>query len=76
MSKQPYPLTLPDDLLDQVRRIAKETKLSMADVMRQAIRFGAPQVRKRLSVEEDMSEVAADTWDKLGPAPDIDYDKL
>ena len=24
----------------------------------------------------DMARVIADTWDKLGPAPEIDYDKL
>jgi hypothetical protein len=23
-----------------------------------------------------MDEIVADTWDKLGPAPEIDYDKL
>ena len=24
----------------------------------------------------DLSAAAADTWEKLGPAPEIDYDKL
>ena len=24
----------------------------------------------------DMARVIADTWDKLGPAPEIDYDQL
>ena len=28
------------------------------------------------SGEGDMARVIADTWDKLGPAPEIDYDKL
>ena len=26
--------------------------------------------------EGDLACVVADTWDKLGPAPEIDYDKL
>jgi hypothetical protein len=28
------------------------------------------------SGEGDMARVIADTWDKLGPAPEIDYDQL
>lgn len=76
MSKQAYPLTLPPELLKQIRRIAKATNLSMADVMRQAIRFGAPQVARRLSNEDELTPLIADTWDKLGPAPTVNYDEL
>jgi len=76
MSKQAYPLTLPPDLAEQVRRTAKETRLSMADVMRQAVRLGMPRLRKGLSQEEDFAEAAAETWEKLGPAPTILFDKL
>jgi hypothetical protein len=76
MSQVTYPLGLPKDLLDEVKRAAKETGLSTADVMRQAIKFGVPKVRLRMSVEEDFAEAAADTWEKLGPAPTINYDKL
>ena len=73
MSQITYPLGLPKDLLDEVKHAAKETGLSTADVMRQAIKFGIPKVRQALSVEEDMSEVMADTWEKLGPAPRVNY---
>jgi hypothetical protein len=48
----------------------------MADVMRQAIKFGMPQVRRAASREEDFSEAAADTWEKLGPAPTVLYEQL
>jgi Ribbon-helix-helix protein, copG family len=71
-----YPLGLSKDLLDEVKRAAKETGLSTADVMRQAIKFGVPKVRRRMSAEEDFAEAAADTWEKLGPPPTINYDKL
>ena len=76
MSQVTYPLGLPKDLLDEVKDAAKETGLSTADVMRQAIKIGVPKVRQAMSVEEDFSEAAADTWEKLGPAPTINYDKL
>ena len=73
MSQVTYPLGLPKDLLQEVKEAAKETGLSTADVMRQAIKFGVPKVRQAMSVEEDMAEVLADTWEKLGPAPRVNY---
>jgi len=48
-----YPLGLPDELLDAVKRTAKETGLSQADAMRQALKFGLPQVRERLEAERE-----------------------
>jgi hypothetical protein len=76
MSMKTYPIGLPKELLEEVRRTAKETGLSMADAMRQALKRGLPQVRQAMSREEDMSEVIADTWEKLGPAPRVNWDEL
>jgi hypothetical protein len=76
MSMTTYPLGLPEDLMEEVKRTAAETHLSMADAMRQAIKFGLPQVREGVSGESDLAEAAAETWEKLGPAPTILYDKL
>lgn len=76
MSQITYPLGMPKDLMKKVKDAAKETGLSTADVMRQAIKFGVPKVRQALATEEDFAEAAADTWEKLGPAPTINYDKL
>jgi hypothetical protein len=76
MSMTTYPLALPKELLAEIKRTADDTKLSLADAMRQAIRLGLPRVRRNLSTEEDFSEAAADTWEKLGPAPTVLYDKL
>ena len=64
---------MPDDLLKAIKRAAKKTGLSQADTMRQAIKFGLPQVRQRLSSEEDFAEIAAESW---GPAPQVIWDKL
>ncbi|HEX3799563.1 MAG TPA: ribbon-helix-helix protein, CopG family [Verrucomicrobiae bacterium] len=76
MSQITYPLGLSKDLLDEVEHTAKETGLSNADVIRQAIKFGIPQVRQTVSHEEDISEALAETWEKLGPAPRINYDAI
>jgi hypothetical protein len=75
MSQVTYPLGMSEELLDEVKHAAKETGLSVADVMLQAIKFGVPRVRA-VSKEEDFAEAAADTWGKIGPAPTVLYDKL
>jgi hypothetical protein len=33
-------------------------------------------LKNQRSSELPMDEVVANTWEKLGPAPDVDYDKL
>ena len=76
MSMTTYPLGLPKELMEEVKRTAADTQLSMADAMRQAIKFGLPHVREGVSGESDLAEAAAETWDKLGPAPTVLYDQL
>jgi hypothetical protein len=76
MSMTTYPLGLPDELMEEVRGTAADTHLSMADAMRQAIKLGLPQVREGATRESDLAEAAAETWEKLEPAPTILYDKL
>ncbi len=76
MSMTTYPLGLPDDLMEEVKRTAADTHLTMADAMRQAIKLGLPQVRENVSREPDLAEAAAETWDRLGPAPTVLYDQL
>jgi len=44
-------LAMPPDLLLEVRRVAAETGISMADAMRQSIKIGLPELRERLMVE-------------------------
>lgn len=76
MASETIPLVVPQKLSKELRRVASDTGLSMADVMRQSMRLGLPKLKRNLSTEEDLSEVAADTWEKLGPAPEILWDKL
>jgi len=76
MDMTTYPLGLPEELMEEVKRTAADAHLSMADAMRQAIKFGLPHVREEVSGESDFAEAAAETWDKLGPAPTVLYDQL
>jgi hypothetical protein len=47
-----YPLAVASDLLEEVRRTAKATGLSMADVMRQSIWLGLPRFRQQLGTND------------------------
>jgi len=51
MKSETVPLAMPPELLSQVRKAAKLTGLSMADVMRQGIKLGVPKLIEGLSVE-------------------------
>jgi hypothetical protein len=48
MKSEIYPLNLPADLAKEVRQTAKDTGLSMAEAMRQGLKFGLPKLRERL----------------------------
>jgi len=52
-----YPLLLPVDLQKQIKKAAKQTALSQADLMRQALRFGIPEVVARIGVEVPLINV-------------------
>jgi hypothetical protein len=76
MSMTTYPLELPGELMEEVKRTATDTHLSMGDAMRRAVELGLPRVREGESRESDLTEAAAETWDELGPVPTILYDRL
>ena len=67
-----YTLRLEADVFKRVEREAKKRKKSLADIFRDSISYGLPA----LPPAPDMNRIISDTWDKLGPAPEIDYDKL
>ena len=68
MKSETYPLPMPGDLAAQVKKAAKETGLSKADVMRQSIRIGIPQLVGRLSKKSPLTNVE--------PLPDEVLDRL
>ena len=66
-----YPLRLPDELYKRVRTEAKRRRKKISELFRDLIAYGF----EALPPVAD-TEVIADTWEKLGPAPDVLYDKL
>jgi Ribbon-helix-helix protein, copG family len=57
MAMDTIPLAMPPDLLKEVKRTARQTQLSSADIMRQAIKAGLPQVREALRAKTPQSQL-------------------
>ncbi len=69
-----YPLSLDESTFQRVELEAKRRQKSIADICRDTIALGLPMLPPLPN--GTMESLIADTWDKLGPAPEIDYDKL
>ena len=69
-----YPLRLDESTYQRIELEAKRRHKSMAAVFREVIGLGLPALPP--VPEAAMDGLIADTWEKLGPAPDINYDKL
>lgn len=67
-----YPLRMPKDLYERVEAEAQKRRKKLSEVFRDLISYGF----EALPPMPDTAEAVADTWEKLGPAPDIDYAKL
>ena len=64
-----YPLRVPRDLYKRVQHEAERRKKKLSETFRDLIAYGF----EALPPLPDTSETVADTWAKLGPAPDIAY---
>jgi len=56
--------------------LIEEIKHQPESVAREVLNYLKFIERQRKLEEPPMESVVADTWEKLGPAPDVDYDKL
>ena len=68
-----YPLRLPRALYRKVEAEARKRRKKLSEIFRDLIAYGFESLPP---MPEDNTRVIADTWERLGPAPDIDYDKL
>jgi hypothetical protein len=69
-------LFLPDNKTMSAQEILiEEIKHQPETVAREVLQYLKFLERRRES-EAPMDSVVADTWEKLGPAPEVDYDKL
>jgi hypothetical protein len=55
--------------------LIEEIKRQPETVAREVLQYLKFLERQR-ELETPMDSVVADTWEKLGPAPEVDYDKL
>lgn len=55
--------------------LAEEIKQQPEPVLREVLHYLKFLQRQR-EEEIPMDNLVADTWEKLGPSPDVDYDKL
>ncbi len=68
-----YPLRLSHELYAKVQREAGKRHKKLSELMRDIIVLGLPELPP---MPDDMSELAEDTWEKLGPSPTVNYDEL
>jgi len=55
--------------------LIEEIKHQPEPVLREVLRY-LKFLEHQRATETQMEDLIADTWEKLGPAPDVDYDKL
>ena len=67
-----YPLRLPKPLYKRVEAEAERRQKKLSEIFRDLLAYGF----NSLPPLPDQTEATADTWEKLGPAPEIDYDRL
>lgn len=67
-----YPLRLPAGLYKRVQVEAGRRRKKVSELFREVIQYGLPA----LPPLPDTAPAVAETWEQLGPAPDVDYDRL
>lgn len=55
--------------------LIEEIKHQPEAVVREVLRY-LKFIERQRALESPMKNVIANTWEKLGPAPEVDYDKL
>jgi len=73
-----YPLNLPEDLYGEVKQTANETRLSIADAMRQGLKLGLPALREKLGAERvtNVQPLPKKTLDRLYRERDEDSESI
>ena len=67
---------MPPDLLKEIRQTAKETGLSLADVMRQSMKLGAPRLREQLAPARKLKPFTKEECRECWGEPDPEFDAL
>ena len=68
-----YPVRMPKELYARVQAEAKKRQKKLSEILRDLITYGFEALPPW---PDERTAVIAETWEKLGPPPEIDYDKL
>ncbi len=72
MKSETYPLALPSALLQEIRKTASETGISMADAMRQSLKLGLPKLREQLAPQSLKPFTTEESRQAFAPDPEWD----
>jgi hypothetical protein len=75
MATTPFPIAMPEDLLEDIRAAARDTGLSQADVVRQSVKAGLPKVRAQFQADRKLKPFSKEEA-RQAFAPNRDWDKL
>ena len=78
MKSETVPVALPSSLIDEIRKTAKETGLSLADAMRQSLKLGLPRLREQLVIGRvtNVAPLPARVARKLYAEPEDDAESV
>jgi hypothetical protein len=71
----PVPISMPDDLLQEIESAASDLGFSKQDVIRQSVKLGIPKLRKQLMVDTSLKPLTKEEA-RRAFAPDPEWDKL
>lgn len=72
MKSETYPLSLPPNLLVEIRQTAQTAGLSLADAMRQSLELGLPRLREQLATPALRPFTREEAEDAFAPDPEWD----
>ncbi|MBI2924406.1 MAG: hypothetical protein HYY24_01745 [Verrucomicrobia bacterium] len=75
MTRPPIPLTMPEELLEEVESAASETGLSKQEIMCQSIELGLPKLRKHPPSERGLSPFTQ-AESRAAFSPDPEWERL
>jgi hypothetical protein len=79
MKSETVPLAMPKELLGEVRRAAKQTRLSLAETMRQSMRLGLSKLVEQLGRSQRITNVDPlpdDVLERIYSRPERDQQGL
>lgn len=68
-----YPIRFKQDEYDRLMAEAKRRRKPLSDLFRDLVTYGLPALP---ALPENCDAAIGEYWESLGPAPEVNYDKL